>query len=251
MTTPHSALRAARMSLLMSQDDFARALRLVGVPSATKRLVQRWESGTTAAPRPLYARALEQVTGRPIEALGFAAMVMARVPGSSTHNPESAGREAGGLTPPGSQAGAQRGPTPLSDNYSGIWLSRYEYFSTGRDQTLSSSHHVVLVQHENRITVRSLPGSADSQLSIDLELDGSVLTGTWSELTGTSSYYRGARYHGAIQLLAGPTGRRMTGKWVGFGKDFEVNTGPWELALQDASTSKAAIERYDRPPDVG
>ena len=40
----------------------------------------------------------------------------------------------------------------------------------------------------------------------------------------------------------------MTGKWLGFGKDFDVNTGPWELVFQDASTSKAALERYSRPP---
>jgi hypothetical protein len=36
----------------------------------------------------------------------------------------------------------------------------------------------------------------------------------------------------------------MAGKWVGFGKDFDVNTGPWELRLLDRSTSKASIERY-------
>lgn len=42
----------------------------------------------------------------------------------------------------------------------------------------------------------------------------------------------------------------MAGKWVGFGKSFEINSGPWELVLQDASTSKAAIDAYDRPPDT-
>lgn len=26
-------------------------------------------------------------------------------------------------------------------------------------------------------------------------------------------------------MLVEPTGRRMAGKWVGFGKDFDVNTG--------------------------
>jgi hypothetical protein len=55
------------MGMLMSQDDFARALRLAGERAgqpndANKRLVQRWESGATTAPRPVYARALETVT---------------------------------------------------------------------------------------------------------------------------------------------------------------------------------------------
>lgn len=64
-----------------------------------------------------------------------------------------------------------------------------------------------------------------------------------------SRYYNGARYHGAIQLLVEPTGRRMAGKWVGFGKDFDVNTGPWEQRLVDRSTSKATLRRYSQPPE--
>lgn len=41
----------------------------------------------------------------------------------------------------------------------------------------------------------------------------------------------------------------MAGKWVGFGKDFDVNTGPWELRLVDRSTSKATLEQYARTPE--
>jgi hypothetical protein len=68
------------------------------------------------------------------------------------------------------------------------------------------------------------------------------------EQTDASGYYRGARYHGAIQILAEPTGRRMTGKWVGFGKQMDINTGPWELVFQDASTNKATLDKYNRLP---
>lgn len=64
-----------------------------------------------------------------------------------------------------------------------------------------------------------------------------------------NGYYNGARYHGAVQLLVEPTGRRMAGKWVGFGKDFDVNTGLWELRLVDGSTSKATLERYSGSPE--
>ena len=62
---------------------------------------------------------------------------------------------------------------------------------------------------------------------MDLTANGQVLTGTWTEETNPAGYYHGAVYHGAIQLLLEPTGRRMTGKWVGFGRDFDLNTGPW------------------------
>jgi hypothetical protein len=141
-------------------------------------------------------------------------------------------------------------PQTPSRNYSGVWLSRYEYFSSGRESAFTGLHYAVILQHGNRLTVRSLPGSSDSPLTMDLEVDGHVATGTWTEQTATEGYYRGARYHGAIQLLVEPTGRRMTGKWVGFGKEFDVNTGPWELVFQDASTNKATLAAYDRRPDA-
>lgn len=152
-----ATLRAVRMGLLMSQDDFARALRAAGdragVPNeASKRLVQRWEE-----------------------------------------------------------------------------------------------HYVVVLQHGDRLTVRSLPGSAKSSLTMDLTVDGPVVTGTWVEQTEVGGHYRGARYHGAIHMLAEPTGRRIRGKWVGFGKDMDVNTGPWELMFQDASTNQATLAAYNRP----
>jgi hypothetical protein len=41
----------------------------------------------------------------------------------------------------------------------------------------------------------------------------------------------------------------LAGKRVGFGKEMDVNTGPWELIFQDASTNKAALEKYDRRPE--
>ncbi|MFJ7242372.1 XRE family transcriptional regulator [Streptomyces olivaceus] len=254
MTTPNATLRAVRMGLLMSQDDFARAIReagdRVGHPNdATKRLVQRWEAGTTGTPRPVYARALESVTGLPIESLGFLpAVTLARVNGDG-HGGHDVEPSPDGVAPPST------GPTPQAtprQNFSGVWLSRYEYFSSGRDSSFIGMHYVVLLQHGNRITARSLPhGSSnpDSPLTMDLTLDGSVVTGTWVEQTASEGYYRGARYHGAIQMLAEPTGTRMSGKWVGFGKDMDVNTGPWELRLQDASTKQSTIAQYNRRPE--
>ncbi|MFB8215005.1 XRE family transcriptional regulator [Streptomyces anulatus] len=249
MATPNSVLRAVRLGLLMSQDDFARAVRnagtRVGQPNdANKRLIQRWESGKTAAPRPVYARALEAVTGLPIESLGFTSVPVARISGD--------GRGGHDMQPTASvvPAAPQGEPQPGQRNHSGLWLSRYEYFSSGRDSAFVGQHYVVLLQHGNRLTARSLPGSSDSPLTMDLEIDGHVATGTWTEQTATDGYYRGARYHGAIQLLVEPTGRRMTGKWVGFGKEFDVNTGPWQLVFQDASTNKSTLAAYNKRPEA-
>jgi len=253
---PNGRLRAVRMGLLMSQDDLARAIREAGQEAgqpndASKRLVQRWEAGVTTAPRPVYARALEAVTGLPIEALGFQVPVpMARVSddGHGGHDlaPSSP------ATPKGSGAVPQTEPKNGKGNYSGVWLSRYEFFSSGRENTFTGLHYVVLLQHGNRLTVRSLPDASlnpNSPLTMDLTVEGNVVTGTWTEQTATDGYYAGARYHGAIQLLVEPTGRKMVGKWVGFGKEFDVNTGPWELVFKDASTNKATLDRYNRRPE--
>ncbi len=148
----------------------------------------------------------------------------------------------------GAQPTAQTG----EETFSGVWLSRYEFFSSSRGDSYEGKHYVVIVLHGNRLTVQSLPGASsnpDSPLTLDLTVDRNVVTGTWVEQTAADGYYNGARYHGAIQLLVEPTGRRMAGKWVGFGKDFDVNTGPWELRLVDRSTSKATLERYSQPPE--
>jgi hypothetical protein len=248
-TTANTTLRAVRMGMLMSQDDFARAVRAAGaragVPNeANKRLVQRWEAGDIAAPRPVYARALEAVTGLPIASLGFSMPVpQVRVSGDG-HGGHDLDEVPTATARPVSPA-----PAPSGNNYSGVWLSRYEYFSSGRDGTFTGRHYVVVLQHGDRLTVRSLPGSATSSLTMDLTVDGSVITGTWVEQTEEDGYYRGARYHGAIQMMAEPTGRRLRGKWVGFGKEMDINTGPWELIFRDASTSRATLDAYNRAPD--
>lgn len=240
-TKPNVALRAVREGMRLSLDEFAERMRDAGATSTSKRHVQRLEGGSITMPRPNTIRALEAVTGLPITSLGFPAGSDAYVAedGRGGHDLEI---RASAL--PSAPAGGRR---PFGQ-YTGIWLSRYEYYSSSREQYFPAQHYVVLLQHDNRLTVRSVPGSASSLLTMDLSVDGNVVTGTWAENTDPEGYYRGARYHGAIQLQADATGLRMTGKWVGFGKDGETNTGPWALVFQDANTGKSTMEKYGQPP---
>lgn len=242
MTQPNTTLQAVRKSLMMSQEGFARALRQagerLGQPNeATKRLVQRWEAGVSVTPRASHARALEAVTSLPVAQLGFDLPKL----------PEPRPDDCGGHDP-----SASSGPLPASltqaGGYSGVWLSRYEYHSSSRDESLADVRYVVVLQHGDRLTVRGLPGASASLLTMDLTVDATVITGTWVEQTDTRGWYRGARYHGAVQLLVDPTSRRMIGKWIGFGKDLDINSGPWELVFVDASTSKATVEHYSAAP---
>jgi hypothetical protein len=41
----------------------------------------------------------------------------------------------------------------------------------------------------------------------------------------------------------------MTGKWVGFGRDFDLNTGHWILELVTTSVTEQNIAEYSRPVD--
>ena len=224
----------------LTQKEFADRIQLAGDEagdpnSASERLVQRWERGVSTQPRPVYARALQMVTGLPMELLGFPAGVdrVLMEDGRGGHDLAVRGKPLPLDT-----------PRPVSGNYSGIWRSRYEYFSSGRGQALEGVHNVVVLQHGDQLTVRSIVGSSPSAMGMQLELSGSIVTGSWFEQTDQNGYYLGARYHGSIQLLIDPTGRRMAGKWVGFGKSMDINTGPWTLTFETPSTSAATVSRY-------
>jgi hypothetical protein len=141
---------------------------------------------------------------------------------------------------PPAQARAPRAPADMS----GVWHSRYIYYSSGRDEGLEAEHYVALRHEGNHIDAQSLPHSMDSLLRLDLTVEGPVATGAWTERTSPTGYYRGATYHGTIQLLADPAGRHMTGKWLGFGRNFRINSGEWELTWMEGSTSKGAQRPY-------
>jgi len=239
---PNTALRQARRALRLSQDEMAVAIRdagqRLGTPNGcSKRLVQRWEAGQVLLPRAVYVRALEYVTGKSVASLGFDTAAE-----RYGLDPDEVLATGSGPWMPVADPKAQPGPL------TGIWLSSYEYESTGRGSTFTSQHYVAIVQHGTRLQVRSTPGSR-SRLMMDLTANGQVLTGTWTEETNPAGYYQGAVYHGAIQLLLQPTGRKMTGKWVGFGRDFDLNTGPWSLELITSDVTDKAMKEHGRPAD--
>jgi transcriptional regulator with XRE-family HTH domain len=230
---PNIALVAARVARNLSQEEMAERL------GVSKRTVQRWEDDAPSRPQPAHVRQLQAVTGLPVEQLGFPADKNAMVveDGRGGHDLEV-------RFPPISTAPLR----PPASDYSGIWVSRYEYFSSSREQAYAGLHHVVLQQDGGKVSIRSLPNSAGSTMGMDLVADGVVLTGTWVEDTDKTGHYRGKRYVGGIQLVADPSGSRLAGKWVGHGKDGEVNTGPWKIDYL-APATRATVAEYDRPPN--
>lgn len=227
------ALIAARVALNLSQEEMARAV------AVDRRTYQRWEHDASIRPQAAQLRKLRDAAGLPIERLGFPADKNAIVvdDGRGGHDLEV-------RFPPVAAAPSR----PPAGDYSGIWRSTYEYYSSSRGEHFTGLHHVVLQQDGVKASVRTLRNSAGSTMSMDLTVSGNVLTGTWVEDTDKTGYYKGAQYAGAVQLLADPSGSRLAGKWLGYGKESEINSGGWRLDYQ-APVSQATVDEYDRMPN--
>lgn len=131
---------------------------------------------------------------------------------------------------------------------SGIWLSRYTYTSSGRgNQEFTGQHYVLLLQHEDQLQVRALPGS-QSQLTMNLSMDGRIATGAWREVTSAGGYYHGHQFHGVAQLILDHAGQRMEGRWLGHDQEVStINSGAWTLEFIANETDEDAVLMYSRP----
>ncbi|MHA6623782.1 hypothetical protein ACU61A_00100 [Pseudonocardia sichuanensis] len=117
------------------------------------------------------------------------------------------------------------GPLALA----GRWTSIYRYSSRSRKQELDGTHTVDLRCEDGRLVGRSRPDGSGSVLDLELTVNGSIASGTWTERTSPTGHYRAATYHGLLHLVIDPTGRQMTGRWLGVGKRFDVKSGEWTL----------------------
>lgn len=126
----------------------------------------------------------------------------------------------------------------------GIWKSTYSYPSSGRDGEFTGEHYVRLHQKDNHLIFESAAETSKSYLIIRLSIHDNIATGSWQEETEQDGYYKGAVYYGALQLVVDDSAQKMSGKWVGFGKDMEVNVGPWELSFVGKSLPKEALAQH-------
>ena len=115
-----------------------------------------------------------------------------------------------------------------SEQFSGIWHSKYKYPSSGRAAEFENEHDLRAYQDGNQVVFESVPGSK-SYVIIRMTVHDNIATGNWQEETEKEGYYKGAVYYGSIQMVLSEDGKVFDGKWVGFGKDMEVNVGPWTL----------------------
>ncbi len=111
----------------------------------------------------------------------------------------------------------------------GAWASTYRYPSTSRGAELDGHHTVELRASGGRLVGHSIPQESGSTLDLDLSVEGTLVTGSWTERTSPVGHYRAATYRGVLHLVVDPTGRSMTGRWLGVGKRYEIKSGEWRL----------------------
>lgn len=235
MSTPTAvALRRARIGQGLSQDELAAQLRQFGALSASKRTVQRWESGKVTPGR-IYTRALMAALALQPDELGLPPVIEDL--DGARHV-----RAGAAFTPPPEPESA----APSDGRLPGLWLSRYQYWSTGREGLFVSQYHVLLDQNGTQVNVQSLPVGEAPRLSMQLSVRRNTLTGNFDEYTDPHGHYLGDHRWGAVQLLLAASHRYAHGKWVAWGSGEKVNSGPWELIWLSADTSPDALAPYAR-----
>jgi hypothetical protein len=117
----------------------------------------------------------------------------------------------------------------------GRWESSYGYRSTSRNAEFTDEHVVDLKVVEGRLAGRSVGHPMGSELELVLDVDGSLVSGQWTERTSPVGHYRSAIFHGLVQFVVDPTGTAMDGRWLGVGKRYTINSGSWRLRRSTAS----------------
>ena len=85
--------------------------------------------------------------------------------------------------------------------------------------------------------METIPAANEAYMIVRFSIDGNIATGSWQEFTSPKGDYKGAMYHGVGQLIIAEDRKAMKGRWVGFGKNMEVKTGPWEFTYIGESLS--------------
>ncbi len=113
---------------------------------------------------------------------------------------------------------------------SGVWNSRYTYFSSSRQAEFAGEHKIKLIQRDEELLGTSLPNRDGSVIDFRLDIDPPEVIGRWWEKTSPSGHYQGKLFKGAVEFLIKEAGHRLEGIWTGASSDQErLNSGEWIL----------------------
>lgn len=133
-------------------------------------------------------------------------------------------------------------PETTGHDLSGIWLSEYEYPSQDPEPGIyASQKYVMFRQSGSVIAAESFANAKGSELKLSLGVHmHNIIVGTWMERTS-----KGTLYHGSLNLIIEPAGMLLRGKWLGFDRRYNINTGPWRFVLQSREITAKAKRKYE------
>lgn len=118
-------------------------------------------------------------------------------------------------------------------DFSGVWMSTYQYHSNRRGQDFESKNLMRAYQREGRLIFETIPEMNDAYLSLRLHIDeaikGEVATGTWYEQTAAEGYYHGDSRHGVLQFFIADDKKSLRGKWLGYDSQQNIQSNEWRL----------------------
>lgn len=113
-----------------------------------------------------------------------------------------------------------------------FWHSSYRYYSPDFKAEFDSEHEVRLHHNGNQVIIESLPKGNKSYLVMRLSFNDDLLTGTWEEETDPKGFYKGAIYHGAVQLQVIEDGKKIFGRYVTRNTRNDIVDGSWTLTAK-------------------
>lgn len=127
---------------------------------------------------------------------------------------------------------------PDIQDYSGTWHCSYWYPSNQHEGEDVSEYDVIAEQTGSQLVLQSVPNNQDSYILVRLMIDGVLAAGSWTENTEPAGEFAGMIYSGVIQLIIDADKKRMSGQWVGVGRDMQkqvpgVFGGRWEFTRID------------------
>lgn len=114
----------------------------------------------------------------------------------------------------------------------GIWRCCYYFPSNVHSGDDVSAYYVRIEPNEHAFVLHSLPNKLAAYLQGRFEVTDNLATGVWLEDTSPDGEFKGMLYGGVFQVIIDEDQRRMSGNWVGAGKDKQapkIYDGRWEM----------------------
>jgi len=130
-------------------------------------------------------------------------------------------------------------------NLSGVWRCRFWYPSNEGEGESVAEYVMEVFQRGSKLSMDSRPRPQGGHMTVNLNVDGNLATGSWIESTNPDTSFQGLIYSGAMQLLIKDDGATMDGGWVGAGRE-HLEDGSYETRMYNG---RWLMERLDESED--